>query len=198
MWGVWRGTGVVVLTVCAIAWSWQEIESRPVQEASPAELEVTNEPTATTTTTASPTPSTTSLESVLEPTCQLAQTFVDEAAKESDDHNTGPVAQLAATFWTALAQAGPEYVEAELNAVADYYANYLAIAEPFDFDPKTIIANGDKEKLEQLLTRPAPGLEESHNMIIFFCGFEVPGQPTMDATAFADLESLTLRPNPSR
>ena len=44
------------------------------------------------------------------------------------------------------------------------------------------------------MTRPAPGLEASEAMVQFFCGVELPGQPSISARSFDDLEDRLLDP----
>ena len=87
-----------------------------------------------------------------------------------------------------------EDAKIEIGAVVDYYASYLETAEPFEFDTVTIILEGDKEKFQQLVTRPAPGLEASRNMVAFLCQIEVPNQPSISPRSFDDLEDRLLDP----
>ena len=58
--------------------------------------------------------------------------------------------------------------------------------------PARVIVEGDKEKYQQLITRPAPGFEGSRGLIAFGCGVEVPEQPRMDPDDFEDLEDRLL------
>ena len=81
-----------------------------------------------------------------------------------------------------------------LPAVVDYYTAYLETAGPFDFDTTDIILEGDKERLQQLITRPAPGLGPARESVVALCGLEVPDQPWMGAEAFEELEDRLLDP----
>ena len=88
----------------------------------------------------------------------------------------------------------PEEARVELGAVVTYYQSYLDTAEPFEFDTVLIILEGDKEKFEQLVTRPAPGLQASRDLIATLCQIEVPNQPSISARSFDDLEDRLLDP----
>ena len=76
--------------------------------------------------------------------------------------------------------------------MVNYYEDYIETAGPFDYDTSRIIVEGDKEKLQQLITRPAPGFEGASGLIAFGCGVAVPDPPRMDADDFEDLEDRLL------
>ena len=76
----------------------------------------------------------------------------------------------------------------------NYYESYIETAEPFEFSITKVILRGDKERLQQLITRPAPGLESSRGLIGFGCGLEVADQPRMSVTRFDELEDELLDP----
>ena len=104
----------------------------------------------------------------------------------------GGIAVLALGFWQDVLPLAEGGARAEIVAVANYYEDYIETAGPFDYDTSRIIVEGDKEKLQQLITRPAPGFEGSRGLIGFGCGVEVPDQPRMDADDFEDLEDRLL------
>ena len=103
---------------------------------------------------------------------------------------------MATEFWASVLPDLPADVRTETVAVVEYYQSYMEVAEPFDHDPVRIIIEGDKERYEQLLTRPAPGLENSRSFLLFTCGVDVPDKPSMSAGGFAALEERLLDPDP--
>ena len=182
----------VGIVIAAIVFAWTRIESRETA----VDTGATTTTTTTTTTTVPPT-TTLSAEEAALAICERAQTFVDDTAALPADAGPGPTAQLALTFWTDVLDLASVQIRTEVVAVVNYYERYLATAEPFGFDTADIILEGDKEGLEQLLTRPAPGLDTSRNLISFGCGIEVPDKPEMSARAWDDLERRLLRPRGS-
>ncbi|MEM9201964.1 MAG: hypothetical protein AAGC53_09905 [Actinomycetota bacterium] len=179
--------GAIVLVIVG-AWRW--IEDRPVSDPIAAAATTT---TTTTTTTVRVT-TTTTPEMAAAATCERTATFLAEAELIPADAGPGPLARLALSYWSDLELIAIEDSKVEIAAVVAYYQSYLDTAEPFQFDPVQIILEGDKEKFEQLVTRPASGLEASANMVTFFCGVELPGQPSISARSFDDLEDRLLDP----
>ena len=182
-WTELRGIVAVVITLAFIALAWTLIENRDTTFDATATTT-----TSSTTTTTLATTTTLSQADVARLVCDRAGSFIDEAAEVPSEAGPGPVAELALGFWEAvfpLVDSGPR---AEISAVINYYEDYIDTAGPFDYDTARIIVEGDKEKLQQLITRPAPGFEGSRGLIAFGCGLEVPDQPQMDADDFEDLE----------
>lgn len=190
MWGAEiRGLIAVGLVMAAIVFAWTRIENR----------ETAIDPSATTTTTTTTTttlPPTTTLspQEAATAICDRSQAFVDEVAALADDTGPGPVAHLALDYWSDVLDLAAAEIRTEVVAVVNYYERYLQTAEPFDFNTTKVILEGDKEGLQQLLTRPAPGLETSRALVAFGCGIDVPDQPRMSARSFEDLEDRLLRP----
>ncbi|MEM7141254.1 MAG: hypothetical protein AAF548_09500 [Actinomycetota bacterium] len=187
-WTELRGALAVALVIGGIAFAWTRIESRPVKD-----IDLTATTTTTTTTTLPPT-TTLDLDARNAAICDLARDLEAQVATLPDP-GPGPVARLALEFWREVEPLSDPGVAAEVSAVVTYYEDYLETAAPFDFDTSKIIVEGDKEKLQQLLTRPAPGLDESRTLVAFFCGVSVPDKPSMSATAFDDLEDRLLDPD---
>ena len=185
-----RGVVAFAAIIVVIVATWRWIEDRPVDDATAT---VTTTTTSSTTTTMRAT-TTTSPEQAAIRTCERTDTFLAEAELIPTDANDGPLARLALSYWSDLEQIAVEDAKIEITAVVGYYQSYLDTAEPFEFDAAQIILNGDKEKFEQLVTRPAPGLEASEAMVAFFCGVELPGQPSISARSFDDLEDRLLDP----
>ena len=185
-----RGIAAFAVIVVVIISTWRWIEARPVEET--ATSVSTTSTTSTTTTLAVTT--TTSPETAIAATCERTQVFVAEAELIPDDAGPGPLARLSLSYWSDLEQIAVADSQVEIEAVVNYYLSYLDTAEPFEFDPVRIILEGDKEKFEQLVTRPAPGLEAAEAMVQFFCGAELPGQPSISARSFDDLEDRLLDP----
>jgi len=186
-----RGLLAFAAVVAVIAYLWVRLDD----ESDTKTLEVTTE-TSTTTTTIAASTTTTSPDQALAVVCDQARVFEEEAAAIPEDAGAGPVARLATDFWTSVLPDLPVEVRTETVAVVDYYNSYLEVAEPFDHDPVRIIIEGDKERYEQLLTRPAPGLENARGFLLFVCEAEVPDKPTMSAGGFRRLEERLLDPDP--
>lgn len=187
-----RGFLVFAAVVVAIAYLWVRLDDETVTKATETTATTTSSST-TTTVVASPTvPPDQDLTGV----CEQAQEFASAAAAVPEDDGIGPVARLAADFWASVLPDLPDEVRVETAAVVDYYESYLEVAEPFDHDPVRIIIEGDKERYEQLLTRPTPGLENARGFLLFVCDAEVPDKPSMSAGAFSSLEERLLDPDP--
>lgn len=179
-WTELRGIIAVALVAAAIAFAWNRIEARPIDPP-----EVTS--VATTTTTTETTTTLFDQDVANREICALAEDFAVEGEAVGAVFGEGAVARLAVDFWRSVEQLAAPQVRAEVAAVVNYYEDYLETTEPFDFDYRRIIAEGDKEKLQQLLTRPAPGLEGSR-ALISLCGVIVADQPSMPIDEFEDLE----------
>jgi hypothetical protein len=186
-WTELRGIVAVALAIAGIAFAWSRIESHGTTD------DATTVTTTSTTTTTSVAPTTTfSQDDRNLLICERARSLVDEVAEVPREAGPGPVAVLALGFWKealALASGG---ARAEMVAVVNYYEDYIETAGPFDYDTSRIIVEGDKEKLQQLITRPAPGFEGSSGLIAFGCGVGVPDPPRMDPDDFEDLEDRLL------
>jgi hypothetical protein len=185
-WTELRGLIAVALVAGGIAFAWTEIEGRTVAD----DVVGTVTTTTTTTTTIAPTTTLDNDERNLL-ICERARSFSEEAELVDPAAGPGPVARLALDFWRDVNGLASREVRAEMSAVVTYYEDYLETAAPFDFDTARIILEGDKEKLQQLLTRPAPGLAPSR-ALISFCGITVPDQPSMRADDFDKLERRLL------
>ncbi|MFQ5556347.1 MAG: hypothetical protein ACE5GB_02390 [Acidimicrobiales bacterium] len=178
-----RGFLAFAAVVALIGLLWTRLDREPADTAT-----ATTTLAATTTTTRTPSSTTTTPEQAVAASCGLAEGFAAEMALLAPDEGPGPVARLAAELWTELLDLLPADIRTEVVAVVDYYEAYLEVAEPFDHDPVRIILEGDKERYEQLVTRPAPGLDNARGFLLFECGVEVPDQPSMSASAFVNLE----------
>ena len=186
-WADFRGIVAVAAIVAAIVLSWRAIEARPIAS-------TVAEPTSTTTTTTVAPTTTTTPVAALADTCDRAAEFVAEASLVPTDADPGPLARLALSFWSDLEPIAPDELRQELTAVINYYEAYLETGGPFAFDPVEIILEGDKERFEQLVTRPAPGLQTARDTVAVLCGIEVPDQPSISARSFEDLEDRLLDP----
>ena len=185
-----RGLIAFVAIVIVIAATWRWIEDRPIDQPTVSAATTT---TTTSTTTVSVTTTTTPEEAVAA-TCARSSLFIAEAALIPSDATPGPLAQLALAYWSDLEQVAIEGAKVEIGAVVGYYQSYLDTAEPFAFDTIDIILEGDKERFQQLVTRPAPGLEASRSMVTFLCQIEVPDQPYISPGSFDGLEDRLLDP----
>lgn len=184
-----RGLLAFGAIVFAIAGAWRWIEGRPIDS-----ITTVTTITTTSTTTTVPQSTTTLLEDAVEATCRRSAEFVAEAKLIPDDSGPGPLARLALSYWSDLEVVAVESATVEIGAVVDYYQSYLDTAEPFAFDTADIILEGDKERFQQLVTRPAPGLEASRSMVTFLCQIEVPDQPYISPRSFDALEDRLLDP----
>ena len=188
MWGTEvRGVLAIAAVIVAIAVIWARIENRTTD----LDTAVTTT-TTTTTTTSVPATTTTSRAQAELAVCERSQTFVDAVDALSDEAGDGELAGLALEFWRDVLEVAPPEIATEIVAVVHYYEDYLETGTPFDFDTPRIILEGDKEKLELLLTRPAPGLEAARGVIALSCGIDVPDKPTMSSRSFTDLERRLL------
>ena len=185
-----RGFVAFLLAVGAIAYAWTTIENRPVDV-----VQAVASTTTTTTTTTTTPPTTTTPEDAIQAICIRSAQFSGVAAALPDNSGPGPTAQLAIQYWTDILDLAPPELRTEVVAVVGYYRGYLDLAEPFDFDAAKIIVEGDKERFQQLVTRPAPGLSKARDLIAFACGVEVPDQPSMSDRAYTDLENRLLFPD---
>jgi hypothetical protein len=185
-----RGFLAFAAVVAAIAYLWVQLDDAPDAKA------VVVASTATTTTAAATSTSSTTPEQAIRVVCDRAARLAADLATIDEDDGDGPVARLAAEFWTAVLPDLPVEARTEAVAVVGFYDSYLEVADPFDHDPVRIIIEGDKERYEQLLTRPAPGLENSRGFILFTCGVETPEKPSMSGGAFRSLEERLLDPDP--
>ena len=190
-WAEFRGFVAFCAVAAAIAIAWVRIDSH----GDDTETEVTATITTTTTTTL-PATTTTTAEQAVEALC----TRTDELMLEifltgGDDEAT--TSRLLLEYWTDVIPLVTDDVRVETLAVVDYYGDYLATGEPFDFDTSEIILEGDKERWEQLITRPASGLEESRTLVQFLCGVELPEQYRMSSSRFDSLEERLLKLKPS-
>lgn len=186
-WTELRGIVAVALAIAGIAFAWTRIESH----ASTDESSTVTTTSTTTTTTVAPTTTFSQTDRNLL-ICERARSFVDEAAEVPSEAGPGPVAVLALGFWQEALELASGGARAEIVAVVNYYEDYIETAGPFEYNTSRIIVEGDKEKLQQLITRPAPGFEGSAGLIAFGCGVEVPDPPRMDADDFEDLEDRLL------
>ena len=184
-----RGLLAFGAIVFAIAGAWQWIEGRPIES-----ITLITTTTTTSTTTTVPQSTTTLLEDAVEATCRRSAEFVAEAKLIPDDSGPGPLARLALSYWSDLEVVAVESATVEIGAVVDYYQSYLDTAEPFAFVTADIILEGDKERFQQLVTRPAPGLEASRSVVTFLCQIEVPDQPYISPRSFDALEDRLLDP----
>lgn len=186
-WSELRGVIAVALVIIAIAFAWNRIERHGTDEV--------EGPTRTTSTTTSTTiaPTTTLTQDEKNAMiCVRANALAEELVVLGPEAGEGDLAEASLAFWRDvldLAGGGPR---AEIVAVVSYYEDYIETAGPFDYDPARVIVEGDKEKYQQLITRPAPGFDGSRGLIAFGCGVEVPEQPRMDPDDFEDLEDRLL------
>ncbi len=176
----------MAVAIACIAIAWTSIESHGGSDATTATT------TTTTTTTTIPPTTTQSQDDANKLICERADILVDEVAEVSPEAGPGPVAVLALAFWQDVSPLAGVGARAEIDGVITYYEDYVETAGPFAYDTARIIVEGDKEKLQQLITRPAPGFDGARALIGFGCGIETPEQPRMDATAFEDLEDRLL------
>ena len=186
-WAEIRGLIAFAAVIGAIVFAWSRIENHDTDaSAVPA---VTSQTTTTTTTI--PTSTTTTPEQAQTAVCERTKALVLELFVEGAP-DEGSKARLMEPYWTDLLELVTPAVRVELFAVVDYYGDYLAEGGPLDFDTARIIVEGDKERWEQLITRPARGLEEARSMVSTLCGVDVPDQHRMDDDDFQDLEDRLL------
>jgi hypothetical protein len=177
----------VALAIAGIAFAWSRIESHTGN----ADTVTVTTTTATTTTTLPPSTTLGQNDANLL-ICERARSFADEVAEIPPADGPGPVAVLALGFWQDVLDLAEGGARAEIIAVVAYYEDYIETAGPFDYNTTRIIIEGDKEKLQQLITRPAPGYEGARGLIGFGCGVDVPRPPQMNSDNFDELEDRLL------
>lgn len=181
-----RGFIAFAAVIVAIVVAWNQIENREsASETAPS--------TTTTTTTVVPVvTTTTTAEAASQAICDRSEQLLLSIFLQGGG-NEDTTTRLTLEYWTDMLDlVGPD-MRIEVIAVVDYYQDYLATGAPFDFDTETIIADGDKERWEQLITRPARGLADARALVGFLCGVEVPDQNRMDDDDFADIEDAVLK-----
>ncbi len=183
-----RGVVAFIAVAGAIAFAWTTIENRTTDEATMATT------TTSTTTTTLVVTTTTSPEQSLFAICDRSELFVAQSQLIPADTGPGPLANLSLIFWRDIREVATPDLATEVVAIIAYYEDYLATAAPFNFDTVKIILEGDKEKFEQLVTRPAPGMEPMRGLIETLCELEIPDQPSISARGFDDLEDRLLDP----
>lgn len=175
------------MVIGVIAATWQWIEARPID---PVTVTVTTTSTSSTTTVA---PTTTlSADDKLVLICLRSAGYANDVAAVTDDQGAGPLVDLGLEYWQEIQNLSTGSMVAEVGAVIGYYEDFVEIGVGFDYDYERIIVEGDKEKLELLLTRPAAGFDDAANLIAFGCGVEVPGTPSMAARTFERLEDRLI------
>lgn len=184
-----RGFIAFLLAVGGIAFAWNQIENRPVA------VPVAAVTTTTTTTTTTVRPTLTTPQQATAAICSRSEQFAAVVAALPADAGPGPTAQLAYAFWAEVLDLADPQLRTEVVAVVSYYRDYLDLAQPFGFNAAKIIVDGDKERFQQLVTRPAPGLAVARDVISLACGVEVPDKPSMRSKVFTDLENRLLFPD---
>lgn len=175
------------MVIAAIVGAWQWIESRPID---PVTLTVPSTSTSSTTTVPTTTTLTAEEKSIL--ICLRSAVYGNDVLAVSEDAGAGPLVFLGLSFWQEILELSSGGLRAEALAVIGYYEDFIEIGSEFDYDYERIIVEGDKEKLELLLTRPAPGLTSASAVIEFGCAIEVPDKPSMTARTFERLEERLL------
>lgn len=183
-----RGLVAFAAVVAAIAWLWEWSEHR---QSDPAAVVATTTTTTTTTTVAAPT--TTTPEQARQAVCERSRRFADEAAIIPESLGPGTLAELAIDYYADLRQIVETEIDAEIVSVIAHYRDFIATGEPYDYNVTDIILQGgDKEKYEQLVTRPFPGLQTVRGHILAQCAVDTPDQYRVDARWFNDLEDRLL------
>ncbi len=183
-----RGVLVVAAIVVAIVVAWTRIENREA----PDETVVAVTTTATSATTL-PLTTTTTVEQAGQAICERSEGLMGEIFLEDLQGGDEEAAtRLALAYWTDMLDLVTPEIRLEVVAVVDYYRRYLEVGAPLDFDTERIIVDGDKERWQQLITRPARGLRAARSLVAFLCGVELPDQFRMDADDFDELEDELL------
>jgi len=187
-WAEFRGLIAFTAVVGAIVFAWTTIEGREVTSVAPST-------TTTSTTTIAPVITTTiTPQQAAEALCAETATLSAEIGLLPSDVGPGPVAHIALDYYTRIEQLVPPETAPEMVAVIGFYEDFIATGEVLDYNLVKIILEGDKEKYQQLVTRPAPGLESVRAIVAETCGVEVPEQYRISTLGFDDLEDRLLDP----
>lgn len=187
-WAELRGLVAVAAVAGAIVFAWTTIEEREVTSV------------AATTTSPSTTSTTVVVTSTITPTyavealCAQTATLTAQIGLLPSDVGPGPVAHIVLSYYTRITQLVPPEIAPEMAAVVGFYEDFIATGEAFDYNTAKIILEGDKEKYQQLVTRPAPGLESVRAVVADTCQVEVPAQHRISALGFDELEDRLLDP----
>ncbi len=187
-WAETRGLLAFAGVVAAIVFAWTTIEGREVTSVAPA-----TSTTSSTTTTIVITTTTTPQQAV-EALCAETMTLSAEIGLLPSDVGPGPIAHIALDYYTRIEPHVPVEIAPEMVAVIGYYEDFIATGETLDYNTVKIILEGDKEKYQQLVTRPAPGLESVRALVAETCGVDVPEQYRISTRGFDDLEDRLLDP----
>lgn len=192
MWGTQlRGAiafGVVCLTIGII---WVRLSDDAEVTRTQSEVAAAAA-TTTSTTTTSTTTTTTSPQQALDLVCARVDAYMIDVYVSGDENK---IPELALALWTDLKPMVDSSVAGEISAVIEYYQSYLEVAQPFDFDPTTIIRDGDSERFERLMTLPASGLDASAGFVGLGCGIELPPKPSMTQ---AEFDKIDAKVNPKK
>ncbi len=187
-WAELRGFVAFAAVVGAIVLAWTAIESREVTS-----VTATTTTTSTLATTVAPT-TTLSPTEAADSLCRETATLSAEIGLLPSDVGPGPVAHIALDYYTRIRDLVPPDIAPEMVAVIGFYEDFIATGEALDYDLVKIIIEGDKEKYQQLVTRPAPGLERVRGVVTETCGVDVPEQYRVSSGGFDDLEDRLLDP----
>jgi len=187
-WAELRGLVAFAAVAGAIVFAWTTIEGREVTSAN-----ITTTSTSTATTTVVVT-STITPAYAAEALCAQTAALSAEIGFLPSDVGPGPIAHIALGYYTRIRRLVPPTIAAETAAVIDFYEDFIATGEALDFNTAKIILEGDKEKYQQLVTRPAPGLESVRAVVVETCGVDVPAQYRISAVGFDELEDRLLDP----
>ncbi|MBT5138743.1 MAG: hypothetical protein HOH36_09585 [Acidimicrobiaceae bacterium] len=187
-WAELRGLVALVAVAGAIVFAWTAIEEREVTSGA-----ATTSTTSTTTTTVVVT-STITPAHAADALCAQTAALSAEIGLLPSDVGPGPIAHIALDYYTRIKRLVPPEIVPETAAVIGFYENFIATGEPFDYNTVKIILEGDKEKYQQLVTRPAPGLESVRTVVVETCGVEIPAQYRISSLGFDDLEDELLDP----
>jgi len=187
-----RGFIAFIAVIGAIVFAWNRIAA--VDTTTDAASETTSSTSSTTTTTTLVGPTTTTQEQAVAAICartedlQLA-IFVDSGGSEV------VINQLLAQYWADVFDVASPDVRVELAAVVNFYERYVEVGEPFGYDTEAIIEDGDKERWEQLVTRPPAALEENRALVAFLCGAELPEPIELTESEFERIEARVDPPS---
>lgn len=174
-----RGELAFALVALLIVVLWVALDQPAAEQAETS--------TAPTTTVTSTTTSTVPVDAD-EVICDLSGDYVEAASEIPSDDTYGPLSELSLAYWQELLPLVDATLRIEIVAVVDHYDELIEVAKPLDYDSLTIISDGNRERFEQLITRPANGLEIAEAFVAELCEVELPEQPVLTSSEFRSLE----------
>jgi hypothetical protein len=121
--------------------------------------------------------------------CSLAQRFT-QSIRNAD---TPAVARAAEAFYLEASQFTDGDFRADLEAAYRYYRDLNAVAGKGNWNPATIVKNGDGERYRRLVAGTPTGVAESRAGVRFLCRITLPEPPLVPLDSTGRIADKVLR-----